>query len=217
LSHLENDYCVKDVGETVYEKIHLFAYDDSIRNEEVENLKLSFSSPGYYTNNEFYSNSSHYTISTENYNADIVLYDAESTAFCLVSPGSSSCAVDKSGTFLSTWVWIIIVLLCLLLLFSIMFARKKFLSAKQAKREQVAAEEALKNEVLLAEEGLEAGTQIQLNPLAMTGTKHSPKANVTVGATTTVEEGENEVYAFNAGIQQFRPEAITDDAFVNEI
>jgi len=212
VSHLGTDYCVKDVGETVYEKIYLYAYNDGISNNGYEAFKLQFSPPGKYSNNEFYSNASHYSISLDNYYANIMLYDAESAAFCLVSPGSRSCLGDEGGFLLEWWHWTIIVLLCLSLTIALYCARKKHADAKRAKRAKQVAEEALRNEVIIAEEGLEAGTQIQMNPLARTGLKKKRTKAAKVEPVETLEGQDTEGNEFLGLKHQYRPQS-TNEAF----
>jgi len=206
IPHMGSDYCVKVVG-TVYAKIYLFAYDDSTPDEDPEIFRIVFSPSMYYSDNEFYENSSHYSIHPQDNNATIVIYDANSQAFCQAVPGSTSCIIGGSQ-FLEPWHYLVMVLLVLALLGSIFYARKKAIAARRAKRQRQIAQEALKNEVLIQEDGFGAALTVQMNPLARTDTGREVKP--IIEARVSDEEEEAVDLGFSPNKQQFHPQEVNE-------
>jgi len=206
VSHEGSDYCVKH-SEKVYAKVYLSAYDDGIQREEPQSLSLVFLPADHYVNDEFYSNASHYTVDIDADNATIMLYDAHSEAFCEASPTSPSCIVNE-GFVVKAWMIFILILLILLLIFAIYYARYKYVKWQQAKRGQLLAEEAYRDEILIGEEGFGTGMTSAINPFALKTTNYDDGNYV---PPVIPSDDENDVIGrkseFSLQKQQFRPAA----------
>jgi len=193
LSHMGNDYCVKNV-QKVYEKIYISANDDGIENPEPRRFQVVFRSPGFYSNNEFYYNKSQNTIHNYNNNATVVLFDSASKAFCEASPTSGLCLTGQRFAF-EIWHWIIFGCLILGLILAGVVYKYQTIVAKLALRQKQLAQEALSNEVIIGEEGFGPGMSTHVNPLALRSPK-KPRRHTLRVTPTVSEESDDDVVNF---------------------
>jgi len=205
LSHYVSDYCVKDV-DTVYAKINIFAYDDSIPNEDPWTVKVVFTAADEFIENEFYLNSSHYEIDSTLFEAEVVVYDAESQEFCVADPSNPWCGSGAGGSRFEPWHWMVMLLLCCAAICAGYCAWKQTLKAKRAKRERRIAQEILDDEVRIAEDGYGPGMTATINPLALRGSREVeiPDGEFSISSSEEQEEGSGGE-GFNPDKEQFQP------------
>jgi len=190
LSHFFSDYCVKDVG-TVYEKIKIFAYDDSIPNEDPQIVKVVFTAADEFKENEFYLNSSHYDIHSTLFEANLVVYDADSQEFCVADPSNPGCGSVGDSSRFKPWHWIVMLSLIFAAIAAGYCAWKQNFKHKKAKRDRQIAQEILDDEVRIAEDGYGAGMTATVNPLAWRGSNEVeiPDGEFSISSSEEQEEG----------------------------